>query len=82
MSFDPDRERILRGPSIEGVNSWWGNTLNSTPVPNTDSLTGNVSIITMHSPSGGMTYEQLEPYEGNWHQSTSGKAIPYQERYS
>jgi hypothetical protein len=46
------------------------------PVTGVDSLAGMVTVIAMHGPEGGMTYEQLEPVASNWHRARSSGPVP------
>lgn len=77
-----DLDRWSNGQSSERFHPWYGDDLDPTPVPGVDGVAGVVAIVSLHSPSGGMTYEQCEPHGGNHYRSKAAIATPNQVRYA
>lgn len=76
-SFAPiDEERWNQGISTERYHPWHGQDLHTTPLSGVDGIAGEVSLITMHSPEGGVTYERCEPAPDGWHRHTASAPIP------
>jgi hypothetical protein len=83
MSMLPpiDESRWSQGMSTERFHPWYGDGLEPQPVADeNDGLTGPVSVVTMHSPEGGMTYEQTENVGGRHHRAKASGPVPYQVR--
>lgn len=84
MSMPPgiDDDRWSQGMSTERIHPWHGEGLEPQPVEGTDPIAGMVAVITLHSPEGGMTYEQTEPVAGRWHRAKASPATPNQVRHA
>lgn len=67
-----DESRFSQGMSTERYHPWYGNQLEGTPIKGAEGLVGNVSVIAILSPEGGMTYEQTEPVSGRHHRGLKG----------
>ncbi len=77
MTFAPiDEERWNQGLGTERHHPWSSQDLAPKPVDGVDGIGGSVAIISMHSPDGGMTYEQCEPVGDKWHRHTASAPIP------
>ena len=85
MSMLPsiDDSRFAQGMSTERYHPWYGEEIEPQPVASeNDGLAGMVAVVTMHSPEGGMSYEQTENVNGRHHRSRASHAEPYKVRYS
>jgi hypothetical protein len=79
MSMIPpiDDDRFSQGMSTERYHPWYGDGLEPQPVATeNDGIPGMVAIVTLHSPEGGMTYEQTENVNGRHHRIKASPAIP------
>ena len=83
MSMLPaiDDSRWSQGMSTERFHPWYGEGLEPQPVASeNDGIAGMVSVITVHGPEGGMTYEQTETVNGRHHRIKASLAVPGQVR--
>lgn len=77
MSFyDIDDERFNQGMSTERFHPWHTDHLMTQPVSGIEGMAGAVAIVSMHGPDGGMTYDQCEPVDGNWHRPQASGPVP------
>jgi hypothetical protein len=79
MSMIPaiDEGRFSHGMSTERYHPWYGENLNPQPIATeNDGMAGSVSIMTLLSEEGGVSYEQTEAVNGRHHRGLSSPAIP------
>ena len=83
MSMLPsiDDDRWSQGMSTERYHPWYGDGLEPQPIATeNDGMAGMVAVVTLHSPEGGMTYEQCENVNGRHHRVKSTPSAPYKVR--